>query len=258
MKNKKPLISIIMNCYNGEKYLKKSINSVINQSYKNWELIFWDNHSQDNSKKILLSFKDKRIKYFKSKKLLNLYNARNLAITKSIGTYICFLDTDDWWMKKKLQTQVNFINNNKKVNFIYSNLYIYNEIKKTKKIYINYSIPNGKITQILLNKYRVGMGTVMISRKCFKNKKFNNNFNIIGDFDFFVSLSIKENFFYIEEPLTYYRIHVENYSKKLKIYTAELKKWLDTNSLKMSKLNLSLSRIKIQYFKLKIKSLVNF
>ena len=119
MKNKKPLISIIMNCYNGEKYLKKSINSIINQSYKNWELIFWDNQSQDNSKKILLSFKDKRIKYFKSKKLLNLYNARNLAITKSIGTYICFLDTDDWWMKKKLQTQVNFINNNKKVNFIY-------------------------------------------------------------------------------------------------------------------------------------------
>ena len=51
------------------------------------------------------------------------------------------------------------------------------------------------------------------------------------------------NFFYIEEPLTYYRIHVENYSKKLKIYTAELKKWLDTNSLKMSKLNLSLSKL---------------
>ena len=101
MKNFKPLISIIMNCYNGEKYLKKSIKSVINQNYKNWELIFWDNKSSDNSKKILKEFKDNRIKYFFSKKFTNLYEARNLAIKKSKGSYICFLDTDDWWDKKK-------------------------------------------------------------------------------------------------------------------------------------------------------------
>ena len=85
--NKKttPLVSVIMNCHNGEKYLRESINSVMSQSYKNWELIFWDNNSNDNSKKVLLNFKDKRIKYFYSKSFLNLYHARNLAIKKSKG-----------------------------------------------------------------------------------------------------------------------------------------------------------------------------
>ena len=69
MKNK-PLVSIIMNCHNGEKFLKESIQSIISQKYKKWELIFWDNKSTDESAKILKSFKDKRIRYFKSKKKL--------------------------------------------------------------------------------------------------------------------------------------------------------------------------------------------
>ena len=66
-----------MNCRNGEKYLNKSISSVVFQTYNKWELIFFDNQSSDNSKIILKKFRDKRIKYFKSNKLLNLYDARN-------------------------------------------------------------------------------------------------------------------------------------------------------------------------------------
>ena len=83
--NKKFKVSIIINCYNGENFLKQCIQSVINQTYKNWEIIFWDNLSTDNSKKILKNFKDKRIKYFKTKKFTKLYEARNLAIKKSGG-----------------------------------------------------------------------------------------------------------------------------------------------------------------------------
>ena len=61
-------VSIIMNCYNGEKYLHEAIVSVLVQTYKNWELIFWDNNSIDNSANIFKSYKDKRLKYFLSKK----------------------------------------------------------------------------------------------------------------------------------------------------------------------------------------------
>ena len=68
-------VSIIMNCYNGENYLDESLNSAINQTYKNWELIFYDNCSTDKSVTILEKYKDKRIKYFKSKKI-NLGLAR--------------------------------------------------------------------------------------------------------------------------------------------------------------------------------------
>ena len=63
-KKNKPIVSIIMNCYNGEKYLIQSLTSVISQTFKNWELIFFDNNSKDKSKKIFLSFKDPRFKYF--------------------------------------------------------------------------------------------------------------------------------------------------------------------------------------------------
>ena len=62
----KPFVSIIMNCYNGEKYLNCSLKSIFNQTFKNWELIFWDNKSDDASQEIFNSFKDDRLKYFLS------------------------------------------------------------------------------------------------------------------------------------------------------------------------------------------------
>ena len=64
----KGLVSIIMNCHNGETFLNLAIKSVLNQTYKKWELIFWDNNSSDNSAKIFHSFKDKRLKYYFKKK----------------------------------------------------------------------------------------------------------------------------------------------------------------------------------------------
>ena len=78
--NSNPLISVIMNCHNGEKFLRQSIESVISQSYKNWELIFWDNKSNDNSANIFKSYDDNRLKYFYNSSKTTLYKARNLSI----------------------------------------------------------------------------------------------------------------------------------------------------------------------------------
>jgi|TARA_Y100000389_G_scaffold142831_1_gene140921 glycosyltransferase involved in cell wall biosynthesis len=255
---KAPLVSIIMNCHNGEKYLRQSIKSILNQNYKKWELIFWDNKSTDNSKKILFSFKDKRIKYYKSKKFTSLYKARNLAIKKAKGKYLSFLDTDDWWFKKKLNQQINLINNNNKINFIFSNVYRYNHKDKKKKLHFNNKIPDGKITQYLLNNYKVGILTVLINKKFFLKKKFNQNYNIIGDFDFFINLSIKENFYCIQKPLAYYRVHDNNYSKRTKIYTNELGNWLKINSKRLKKKGYSLNSINYHYYKLKLKQCLSW
>ena len=62
--SKEPLISVIMNCHNGSKFINRSVNSIRKQSYKNWELIFWDNYSTDSTRKVIKNIKDKRIKYF--------------------------------------------------------------------------------------------------------------------------------------------------------------------------------------------------
>ena len=99
------LISVIINSHNGEKFIEDSINSVLSQSYKNFEIIFFDNASTDQTKEKVenLSNLNKKIKYYKIDKKLKLYKTRNLAIEKSSGELIAFLDVDDLWFKDKLR-----------------------------------------------------------------------------------------------------------------------------------------------------------
>ena len=256
MKKKNPLVSIIMNCHNGEKYLQKSLNSVFNQTYKNWELIFYDNRSKDKSKEIILSHKDKRVRYFKTKSMLNLYQARNLAVTKARGKYVCFLDTDDWWVKNKLDLQITTLKKNKDYKFVFSNYYLYFQESNNKKIFFKKKIKSGKITQFLLNDYKIGILSVMIEKNLLKKQNFNSAYNIIGDFDYFINLSLKEKFFCINKPLAFYRYHNNNYSKNTDIHFKEFNKWLKQNSSNFEKLGFKLRSLKILKFKLFLKSII--
>ena len=131
---------------------------------------------------------------------------------------------------------------------------MYFQRKKIKKLYFREQIPNGKITQFLLENYLIGILTVMIKKDLFNRRKFDKSYNIIGDFDFFINLSLKENFYCIQKPLAYYRVHDENYSKKTKETISEIKKWIKINSLKYKMMTYSLTKIKYDYFKLKLKS----
>jgi glycosyltransferase involved in cell wall biosynthesis len=148
----RPLISVIMNCYNGEIYLRDSIKSILNQSYQNFEIIFWDNQSTDKSATIYKSFKDKRLKYYYAPKHSSLYEARNFAIRKSKGQYIAFLDTDDLWTKNKLNLQVEKFKD-KKIGVVYSNYYILNQFTGLKKIFYKKKLPEGMIYKQLLKNY---------------------------------------------------------------------------------------------------------
>jgi glycosyltransferase involved in cell wall biosynthesis len=253
----KPLISVIMNCLNGSKYLKYSIKSVLDQEYKNWELIFWDNNSTDKSAEILFSFKDKRIKYFKSNSFAKLYRGRNLAIKKAKGDYITFLDTDDWWFKDKLTKQVLLLKKNKNVKFIYSNFYVYDQTKEKRKLYIKTKLDSGKIAKKLLKKYVVGILTVLIEKKIFKKYKFNEDYNIIGDFDLFTRLSLDYKFYAIQKPLAYYRSHARNYMKhNTQEYVDELKHWIKNYSHHFKKKKIELKYPKLVIKKWQIKNFV--
>ena len=251
--NSNPLVSIIMNCYNGEKYLKESLKSVIDQTYKNWELIFFDNLSKDKSQQILKEFKDKRIKYFKSVEFMNLYEARNAAIKKSSGSLIAFLDTDDIWLKDKLEKQIFVYKNNKDCDLIYSNFYILNEEKKKIKILTKKKLPYGKITQDLLDYYTVGLLTILVRRDVFKKKMFNPDYNIIGDFDLVLFLSLSSNFLCVDEPLAKYREHKENLSKNLSLHINEIKDWIYGNQRLFYSKGYSFFKLKILLKKLQLK-----
>lgn len=225
--NSYPLVSIIMNCYNGEKYLANAVKSILKQSYKNFEVIFWDNQSKDNSANIYKSFKDKRLKYYYAKNFTSLYKARNLAIKKSKGKYVAFLDVDDLWIKNKLSLQLKKFEDDK-IGLVYSNYYILNQFTGLKKIFYKKKLPEGLIYKELLNYYCLGLGTVVIRKDIFKNKKlvFDKQYNIIGDFVFFTKISRDINFSCIQKPLLIYRVHKNSLSNKnYQMHINELKLW---------------------------------
>ena len=219
-------VSVIINCHNGEKYLKKCISSVINQKYQNFEIIFFDNFSSDNSKKIAIDFKEKRLKYFFNKKKIPLYQARNKALKKTTGEIIAFLDVDDWWDKNYLNSRKDAFNN-KNYDIFYNNVFIFYENKKKYVKYKNYHLPSGKIHNSLSKDYFIIISGLIVRKKVFsKIGKFNLNFNIIGDFDFVMRASKVFSFHAFNLPLTFYRIHQNNYSKmNSEIFFKEFYQW---------------------------------
>lgn len=106
------LVSIIMPSWNTDKFIAETIQSVIDQTYTNWELIIVDDCSSDNTNQIVASFEDKRIKYLHNEKNLGAALTRNKALREAKGEWIAFLDSDDLWMPEKLEHQIDFMNEN--------------------------------------------------------------------------------------------------------------------------------------------------
>ena len=123
-----PLVSIIIPTYNHAKYLGRSLQSVINQTYKNWEVIIIDNHSTDDTLNLVNSFTDERIKYLKIHNNGIIAKSRNLGIKTAKGDWIAFLDSDDWWSYNKLEKCMSYCFNS--VDLIYHQLEIQSD--KTK------------------------------------------------------------------------------------------------------------------------------
>lgn len=106
------LVSIITPTYNCGKFINETIKSVLNQTYKNWEMIIVDDCSTDNTEKIVLKFDDERIKYHKLKINSGAAVARTTAMQLAKGSYMAFLDSDDIWTEDKLEKQLNFMKKN--------------------------------------------------------------------------------------------------------------------------------------------------
>jgi glycosyltransferase involved in cell wall biosynthesis len=245
-----PLISVIINCYNSETFLSEAINSVLLQTYNNLELIFWDNQSTDNSSKIIKSFNDARIKYFRSDNFTSLYEARNLALEKCSGEFITFLDSDDIWVNDKLEKQFNLYLDTKSL-IIYGK---YDTIDKNGIVTKNANdeLYSGIITNKLLRKNPISIGAVFIHKSIFCDYSFNKNYNLIGDFDLWFRLSKNFDFSFVDSIVEHSRDHDNNTSKIL------LKGWSKERRIFYLS-NLSLKNIFNPFFlKFMIKTEINF
>ena len=225
--NKEPLISILMNCFNGERYLKNALNSVISQSYKNWELIFWDNQSNDNSVKIISNYEDRRIKIFKSNIHTNLGKARKNAFQKVNGEYLAFLDVDDLWERDKLKNQIKVFED-KEVGISFSNTLFFSSKKKEKLYKSNSNFEMD--TKSLITNYIISLESIMLDVKKIKNLtySFDERFCHIADFDLVVRLSSISKVKYLDQVLSGWRIHFDNESfRRNELFNKELDEWCD-------------------------------
>ena len=170
MTKKNPLISIIMTYYRKKNYIKKTLNSIISQSYKNYELIVvYDDKIKDELEylKILLRKFNKK-KLIINKNNIGVAKSRNLAIKSCKGDYIAFIDSDDIWKKNKLKFQVNFmIKNSSLFTFTSYNVINYNgKFLSCRKVFIDANYKN------LIDSNFIGLSTVMIKKKIYRNIKF--------------------------------------------------------------------------------------
>ena len=211
------LVSIIMTCHNGELFLKEAIKSVIQQTYPNWELIFYDNYSKDKSKEILKSFNEKRIKYFKTHQLENLGTVRKLAYNKCSGFFICFLDVDDYWSEYKLERQLKKFELNEKIDVVYSNFF---RIKNDEVNQNKMNFLKGSLLKDIIKSYINGCPltpwlTLMIKKSSIEklDHSFDMKTHISSDFDLIIRLAKFSYFDYVDEHLAYYRLHENNESK---------------------------------------------
>jgi len=215
MNNKYPLVSVVINCYNGERFLKEAIDSVYSQSYNNWEIIFWDNSSTDNSSLIAKSY-DNRLRYYYNKNNVPLGEARNKAVTFCKGDFICFLDTDDIMCPNKLECQLPLFKN-KKVGIVSSQTFVFKD-SKVLCIRPDYkNIPVGNIFSKIIENYFLSIDSVIIRKTAFDNILggyiFNEDFKISEEADLFTRILFNWHFDFYPAPLSKRRIHSNNLTK---------------------------------------------
>ena len=208
MENNRPLVSVIMNCYNSDTYLKEAIESVIAQTYQNWEIIFWDNQSTDKSAQVVKSYDDERIKYFYAPTHTTLGEGRNKALEKVNGEFISFLDCDDFYFPQKLEKTVEAFDD-QNIGLVYTNGYTLYEDKNIKKPFYNKEQLSGELFEAWLSSYQVMIPSVMFKKKVLDSLDywFDNRFNMIEEFDFFIRIAKKWNINYCHEHLCIWRAH---------------------------------------------------
>ena len=205
------LVSVIMPVYNGASYLSETIESILNQTYKNFELLILDDFSADSSIEIIQSFKDKRIKLFTNKSNQGYIAGLNFLVQKSKGEFIARNDQDDISLPERLYKQLKFFEINPNLSILGGQIHTIG--KYVRKV--SYPVNNGDCRSQLLFNTCLHHPTVIFKRK--KIEKFISNLydeskSPSEDYDLWAKLSLSLMIENIPDIILKYRIHQNNYS----------------------------------------------
>lgn len=236
-KRKNPLVSVLLNCYNAQDTIYRAIDSVLKQTYKNIELIVWDDGSKDKTIEIVKSFKDKRVKIFKNKSNIGLGKSRLKAIKKLNGDLISIIDSDDYFEKEKIEKQVLIFHKNHKTSICATWSKIFDE--NHEKLYF---FESSATSETLKNKLKfiniIPHSSIMYKKRIAKEVGwYSANLEYSQDYNLTLKLINKGEIFIIKEFLTNIISGKNNMSNSKKMFETILKENIQIleNNLKMFK-----------------------
>ena len=211
-------VSIIMPTYNHAKFIGNAIESVLNQTYQNFELIIIDNYSEDGTEKIVASYKDDRIIYLKFRNNGIIAASRNYGIKHSLGEWLAFLDSDDWWVSNKLQICIEHIND--ETDLLYHNLRI---IREKPRLFQRKTIKSRQLNSPVLVDLLIN-GNTMCNSSVVVRKRLLDQIGGIDESPALISAEdykawlhiaqITDGFCHIPKSLGYYMVHSQAMSRK--------------------------------------------
>lgn len=201
-----PKVSVIMNCYNGERYLREAIDSVFAQTFADWEIIFWDNVSTDGSAEIAHSYKDERFRYFRAERNVPLGAARKLAMEQACGEWIGFLDTDDFWLPQKLERQLQVLDGSDHVLCYAGIREIHPDGSDIRVVLPAYT--SGQMLDAQLRDFDINMVTPLLRRAAMieHGLSFDPNVTASEEYNLFMRLMAKGTVCALKEVLGCWRI----------------------------------------------------
>ncbi len=210
----KPLVSITMPVYNASRYIRQTIESVLAQTYTNWELILVNDGSTDDSAAIIASYTDPRIRYFENPANMGIVPTRNRCAELATGKYIAVLDNDDIIYPEKLEAQVNCLEAQPELGLCAGNYVIIDsEGHQTEKIWLDDVAPLTLKTKLLFSNM-ICNSTVMLRAGLLKNAPYVSGYDMTEDYVFLLKVAHESGIRILPDYLTQYRIHGTNTSLK--------------------------------------------
>lgn len=237
-----PKISILMPVFNADKYIESSIKSVLNQTFKDFELIIVDDGSKDSTVEVIQTFKDSRIKLFLNGENKGLPYTRNRLLSLATGDYIALFDADDLCNKKRLEIQSKFLDNNDDIMVVGSNFFAFGN-KKIRRANV---ITDPEEIDLRLMFVNCLQNSSVMFRKSFileHNISYNKDCIVAQDYDFWIECSRYGKITNINKCLIKYRTGHENITKKSKREMGDKRKNIILNihkkALKYNNIHLS-------------------
>lgn len=206
-----PKVTVIMNCYNSAEHLREAMDSVFGQTWTDWEIVFWDNCSTDESPAIAQSYGPK-VRYFRGETNVPLGAARNLAIARAEGELLAFLDCDDEWLPTKLERQVALFEANSRVGLACTDTEMFSEKGTLSRMFESARPARGMVFRELMTRQWISMSSATIRKAALDSlgEWFDESLNVCEEADVFYRIAKTWELDHVDEPLTRWRVHGVN------------------------------------------------